>query len=150
MPADPTTLPALPDDKVQTARLVDRLGQAEMHLGVRTETFGSVQVHTVIRDSQVGLTIGSERGDLKSFLATEVSGLEFSLRQHDLHFNEVRFVGNSFSPGGNQYGGAGSQPQSFQQGRSYSRAAPNFIWRPESRVEIESVNDETTGLSIHA
>jgi hypothetical protein len=148
-PADSPALP-LPSEKIQVVRLVDRLGQAEMHLGMRTETFGSVQVHTVIRDSQVGLTIGSERGDLKTYLAAEVSGLESNLRQHDLHFADVRFVASSFSPGGNQYRGADSQPQSFQQGRSFPHAQATFVLRPGSANEIEIVNDQAVGLSVHA
>lgn len=116
---------------------------------MRTETFGSIQVHTVIRDSQVGLTIGSERGDLKTYLAAEVSGLEASLRQHDLQFRDVRFVSNSFSPGGNPYGGSGSPSQSFQQGRSFPQGTARFVL-PETRNETEAVNHEPAGLSVHA
>ena len=149
-PSDAPALPPLPSDTLPAARLVDRLGHAEMHLGMRTETFGSVQVHTVIRDSQVGLTIGSERGDLKTYLAAEVPGLESNLRQHDLHFSDVRFLANSFSSAGNQSGSGGSQSQSFQQGRTFPQAAPGFTLRSENRNETEPGNDETAGLSIHA
>jgi hypothetical protein len=148
-PAD-TVLPSFPEERFQPAHLVDRAGHAEMRLGVSTETFGSVQVHTVIRDSQVGLTIGSERGDLKSFLAAEVPGLESNLRQHDLHFSDVRFVSTNFSSSGNQFGGAGSQSQGFQQGRSFFPTPAKFSLNTEESLVQEIADRETNGLNIHA
>ena len=65
---------------VEVARMVAGVAQSEMHIGLRTQAFGSVEVHTVVRDSQVGLSVGSERGDLRTFLATEVSGLPASIQ----------------------------------------------------------------------
>jgi len=42
------------------------------------------------------------------------------------------------------------QPQSFQQGRSFSQGTAGFVLKSKSSNESEIVNDETTGLSVHA
>jgi flagellar hook-length control protein FliK len=77
---------------VQVARLMERMGQAEMHIGLRTLAFGSVDVHTVIHESQVGVSIGSEHGDLRSLLAQDIPSLQAGLRQHELKLEGVQFL----------------------------------------------------------
>ena len=87
----------------QNARMLDRAGQAEMKLGVETAAFGSVRIHTVVRDSQVGLTISGERGNLSPLIAAEMPGVEARLREQDLRINTVRVyetaIGSSTSGG---------------------------------------------------
>ena len=73
----------------QNARMLDRAGQAEMKLGVETAAFGSVRIHTVVRDSQVGLTISGERGNLPPLIAAEMPGVEARLREQDLRIDSV-------------------------------------------------------------
>jgi hypothetical protein len=46
-----------------------------MHIALQTGAFENVEVHAVVRESQVGLAIGSERGDLHRMLANEVPNL---------------------------------------------------------------------------
>jgi hypothetical protein len=111
------TTPALPDpaskpplNDVQAARLVNHAGQSEMHIDVRTPAFGTVEVHTVVRESQVGLAVGSERGDLRSFLGPELPALQSTLRQQELQFDGVRFLGQS---PGLEAGLSGGNPHSF-------------------------------------
>ena len=102
-PAPPAEVPphALPDSAVHDVRLLDRNGQTEMHIGLRTTVFGNVEVHAVVRDSQVGLAIGSERGDLRHYLANEVPSIVGRLEQHDVRLDTVRFFdqGMSFNAG---------------------------------------------------
>lgn len=135
---------------IQTARMMEHIGQVEMRVGLRTEVFGSVQLHTIIHDNQVGLTVGSERGNLRTFLAAEVPDLTTSLRQHDLRFEGIRFLESSLSAGGGYSGGADAHAQSFRQPQ-----APRF-----SLLKSETLNPEEltahlevakrTGLSVHA
>ena len=96
-----------------------KLGQEEMRVGIRSDAFGNVQVRTVVHESQVGLAVGSERGDLRSFLASEIPALESHLRQHDLRFEQIHFLGSG-TPAGDAYAGGGPQSQSFAQGRFVS------------------------------
>jgi len=87
----------------QNARMLDRAGQAEMKLGIETAAFGSVRIHTVVRDSQVGLTISGERGNLSPLIAAEMPGVEARLREQDLRIDTVRVyettIGSSTSGG---------------------------------------------------
>jgi hypothetical protein len=147
-PDDAPLAPPPSREIVQSARIVDRLGQAEMHLGVRTESFGSVQVHTVVRNSQVGLTVGSERGDIKAFFAGEVPGLESNLRQYELNFADIRFLGGPAS-GLNAQTGGNAHSQSFQPGRSFVPAVTQPAHAAEQEPE-EYRQDSRAGLSVHA
>lgn len=87
----------------QNARMLDRAGQAEMKLGVETAAFGSVRIHTVVRDSQVSLTISGERGNLPPLIAAEMPGVEARLREQDLRIDSVHVyeavIGSSTSGG---------------------------------------------------
>ena len=125
---------------VETARLVAGVAQSEMHIGLRTQAFGSVEVHTVVRDSQVGLSVGSERGDLRSFLATEVPGLQTTFRQQDLRFESIHFLETSAGTTADFSGGADSQPRSSSQ----PQASPSGLF------SIHGPHEEAPELVINA
>jgi hypothetical protein len=93
--ASPEPLPLPIFGQVNIARIVSGLSQSEMHIGLRTQAFGTVEVHTTVRDSQIGLTLGSEKGDLRNVLAPEIGSMQSSLRQQDLHLESIRFLENS-------------------------------------------------------
>jgi hypothetical protein len=134
---------------VQAVHLAERLGQAEMRVGLRSDAFGNVQLHTVVRESQVGLSVGSERGDLRGFLASEIPALENSLRQHDLRFDPVRFLGNG-TPAGDSRGSGDPGRQSFSQGRFFSHQFSGRENGPGENHEVEAPVLDRWGLSIHA
>ena len=80
-----------PADVVHAVRMFERDGQAEMHIGVRSEALGVVDVKATVHDGNVGVSIGVERHELRSALVSELPGLENTLRDHDLRLGEVRF-----------------------------------------------------------
>ena len=93
------------------AQLVSRAGQSEMRIGLNTSVFGNVEVRTVVRAGDVGLVIGSEKGDLRSLLANEIPALANTLQQQNLRLNSVNFhQGFAFS---NNAGGGGDAQQRF-------------------------------------
>jgi hypothetical protein len=149
-PAEPAANPFPASGALNLARMVDRVGQSEMHVGLRTLAFGSVEVHTVVRDSQVGLTVGSEKGDLRAFLAPEVPGLQTSLQQHDLHFDHIRFLdhGPGFDMGFST--GADAQSRSFQHGGRPTPGLPGLCILPAESGEVEIARDPRSGLNVHA
>ena len=118
-------MPALADDKtsvpvssaVHDVRLLDRAGQAEMHIGLRTAAFGGIEVHAVVRESQVGLTIGSERGDLHHLFANEVPGIAGRLQQHDLRLDSVKFFDQGLTFDAGTWSGSNPRPRTFSQDR---------------------------------
>lgn len=97
---------------VQIAQIVSKATQSEMRIGLNTSAFGNVEVRTVVHASEVGLVIGSERGDLRSLLGNELPGIANTLQQQNLRLNEVNFH-QGFTFSGNSSSGGDSQPRSF-------------------------------------
>jgi hypothetical protein len=137
---------------VQMAQMVDRVGQAEMRVGMSTSAFGNVEVRTVVHANDVGLTIGSEKGDLRGLMSNEMPAISSSLQQQNLRLNNVSFMQGFAS--GNHGGGEsdGQQQRSFVP----SAAATNFSSpqaMPQEAFEIVSVGgllDGGSGLSVLA
>jgi len=137
---------------VQMARLLEKSGQAEMHIGLSTTAFGTVEVHTVVRESQVGLTISSEKGDLRALLSSEVPGLQTTLRQHNLRLDEVKLLQPE------QFSGSGSFSQGHPQRRFWQQApapaASSAFGIDEQPTEIDPgiprAPAARTGLNLHA
>jgi hypothetical protein len=144
----PTPLPAV--GPVEVARLVAGMAQSEMYIGLRTQAFGSVEVHTVVRDSQVGLTVGSERGDLRTLLSTEVPGLQTTFRQQDLRFDSIRFLETSAGTTAGFSGGADSQPRSSSQQHSSPAGLFSIHSPPEDPVELDIGAGLRARLNVHA
>ena len=143
-----TPLPSEPPSAavVQTARMIENIGQSEMHIGLRTQAFGSVEVHTALREAQLGLAVSSERGDLRSLLQSDVPALQNALQQHDLRFENIRFLqtGTGHSPN------SSSNPDS--QCHSSSAGAASLLPLESATEEKESgeIGAEATRLSVHA
>lgn len=134
---------------VQTARVVQGVAQSEMHIGFRSAAFGIVEVHTAVRDTQLGLAVSSERGDLRGFLAQEVPALQTVFHQQGLQFDQIRFVAPGAGTGTGFSGGSNSNSNSPENGRSprswFSQAAALEPDTTTSQIQIS-----TTRLSVHA
>jgi hypothetical protein len=80
---------------------------AQMHLGVHSDAFGAVEIHTVVQQSQVGITVHSDR-DVSRWFSSEIANLETGLNQHHLNLTAIEFdsgrsgvqTGTSFHNGG--------------------------------------------------
>ena len=135
---------------IEMARLLAGAAQSEMHIGLHTQAFGSVEVHTTVRDSQVGLTVGSERGDLRSLLATEISGLQTTFRQQELHFDQIRYLPSSTGSGTGFSGGGNSQPHWQNRGHSPPTAIFSFDTSQEISPALDLGSRVRARLSVHA
>jgi hypothetical protein len=116
----PQPLPGAAPGPVQVAQIANRVGQAEMRIGMNTSAFGSVEVRTTVHASEVGLTIGSEKGDLRSLLGNEMPAIASNLQQQNLRLNNVSFTQGFASP--NHGGGGNPQQQAFVPRPAYSGA----------------------------
>jgi len=112
VPATPQALPTALPGPVQMAQLVDRMGQSEMRVGMNTSAFGTVEVRTTIHASDVGMTIGSEKGDLRGLLANDIPAIANGLQQQNLRLNSVNFM-QGFGFSNNNSGGGDPQQRSF-------------------------------------
>lgn len=154
----PASLKAAPDatspeplvlGTVHAAKLMERLGQSEMHVGLRTLVFGSVEVHTVVKGSQVDVSIGAERGDLHSFLIPEVGGLSASIRQHELKLEAVHFFDPSCSFNAQDFSGM-RQDQRFYQSPRFPVPAPDVENAVPEISETVTPVQSGASLSVHA
>ena len=143
----PVTTPA---DVVRAVRMFERDGQAEMHIGVRSETLGTIDVKTTVHDGSVGVSIGVERHEVRSALVSELPGLENTLRERDLRLGEVKFhdMGSTLA---SEYGN-GQQHQSQEFSRppasAFYRAAKSISESSELPVEMVTTIARR-GISVH-
>lgn len=101
---------------VQLVRLAENAAQSEMRIGLNTSAFGTVQVRTIVHASEVGVQIGSEKGDLRSLLSNDLPGIAHTLQQQDLRLTQVSFQQNGFSsPGGPSQQNSQSRPFNYRQ-----------------------------------
>jgi hypothetical protein len=122
-----------------------------MRIGMNTSAFGTVDVRTVVHASDVGLVIGSEKGDLRGLMSNEMPGISNSLQQQNLRLNSVSFMQGFASPGnGNGSGGGNSQQQFLASQRGSSNSLlPETV---DDSVESSSASEygSSRGLSILA
>jgi hypothetical protein len=146
-PITPPPAPILPgsaSDLQMTAQT-----NAQMHVGVRTDAFGAVEIHTVVEQSQVGITVHSDR-DISRWFSSEVPGLESGLNNNHLNLTGVNF----------DHGRSGVQTAtSFQQGQprqhfSQTPGSPSAALPGTASAEKDRAAESTTidilpaGLSI--
>jgi hypothetical protein len=111
----PTNDPALAG-----AHLPSDSAALQMHLGVHTNAFGNIEIHTVVEQSQVGVTIHGDR-DLARWFNSEVGGLETGLKGQHLNLTSVDFSSNR----------SGVQTaSSFQQGQPRQNSPQNGTYAP--------------------
>jgi hypothetical protein len=150
-PSAPLTPPAAP-------LATDPSAAVQMHVGMRTDAFGAVEIHTVVQQSQIGITVHSDR-DIARWFSSEVPGLEFGLNKSHLNLTAVDY-GNGRSGVQTATGFQHGQPrQSFSQtpGSPYTalpEASPEKDTARESgTVDILpsdlSVGSAQTHVSIH-
>ena len=137
---------------VQLAQIVNKAAQAEMRIGMNTSAFGNVEVRTVVHANEVGVLIGSEKGDLRSLLANELPNIANTLQQQNLRLNQVNFhQGLAFS--NNMHSGGGdSQARTFVPRSAPSLLPPSIIREGETLEpgETSIVRPLTGSLSILA
>ncbi len=108
--------------QVQLAQMISRAEQSEMRIGMSTSAFGSVEVRAVVHASDVGLVIGSEKGDLRSLMANDIPAITSTLQQQSLRLNSVNFM-QGFAFSNNASGGGDSQQRAFAPAHAFASSA---------------------------
>jgi hypothetical protein len=134
---------------VQLARLMESAGQSEMRIGLNTSAFGTVQVRTVVHASEVGVQIGSEKGDLRSLLANDIPGIAHSLQKQDLRLTQVSFQQHGFSYSGDS-AQHNSESHPFAYRQNSASASSQELSVAETDLLPELRNTIQSGLSILA
>ena len=132
------------------AQIVSKSAQSEMRIGLNTSAFGNVEVRTVVHANDVGVLIGSEKGDLRSLLSNELPGIANTLQQTELRLNQVNFHQQGFAFSNQMSSGSDSQPRSFARRPMASTVALAEGLQTESGEPAEPFTARGTGLSILA
>ena len=134
---------------VQMAQMVNKAAQSEMRIGLNTAAFGNVEVHTVVHANDVGVLIGSEKGDLHSLMANDLPGIANTLQQQNLRLSQVNFhQGSGFS--GNLSSGSDSQPRHFVRSQSAALSSAEGRGSDPEPGAAEGPRDISAGLNILA
>jgi flagellar hook-length control protein FliK len=165
----PSTLPASGEfpvnpsgGPVQMAQIVNQAtvnqaAQSEMRIGLNTAAFGNVEVRATVHANDVGVVIGSERGDLRSLLSNDLPAIANTLQQQNLRLNQVSF--HQPSPGfgfsSQMSSGGDRQPRSFASGPLATMAPPAESGNPESSEPAATLSTvlsrrSGTGFSVLA
>jgi flagellar hook-length control protein FliK len=124
-----------------------------MQIAFRTEVFGSVQLRTMIRNGQIGATIGVEKGEAQALLTSELPALERALAQRDLRVDNISIFQQStagdteFSHGSEAR--SDTHPHRRQQAAAWSLEA-EFEDSTELLVELHGATGSPTRLSVRA
>jgi hypothetical protein len=147
--ATPETPAAAAPGPVQLAQIVNRVEQSEMRIGMNTSAFGSVEVRAVVHANDVGLVVGSERGDLRSLLSNDLPALANTLQEQNLRLHSVNFM-QGFAFSNNASGGGDSQPRSFVPMRASSNSALSDAAAEDSTELLPAGEFGGSSLSILA
>ncbi len=117
---------------VRSARFTQQAGNAEMQVRLRTEALGPIDVHTVVKGSEIGASIRVEARDTQVMLANELSQLERALNERSLRVEHLDVLHGSVSGG-----------QSNGAGRDHSEGSPS---EPRPSFSSYSTNQPYTSL----
>ena len=85
---------------VQSARVLERMGQSEMHVGVRTADFGNIEVHTRLNRNHVDAVIATAHAELRSAMQVEAASLQHAMDRHQLQLDHLDVGSHSRGQGG--------------------------------------------------
>jgi flagellar hook-length control protein FliK len=133
---------------VRSARFTQQAGNAEMQVRLRSEALGPIDVHTIVKGSDIGASIRVEARDTQVMLANELSQLERALNERSLRVEHLDVLQGSVS--GDQSNGTGSgnshgSPSEPRQSLSRYSAGQTYTSLPEAPTVSE---DWGLGLSI--
>jgi len=125
----------------QLTHILNRASQSEMRIGLTTPVFGDVEVRTVVRATDVGVLIGSEKGDLQTLLTNEIPNISGHLQQQNLHLTQVTFQSHGFDSATGSFSGGNSQSRSFQGGSQFTQTTEVEPCTEEINLMPELRND---------
>jgi hypothetical protein len=147
LPGEPANsyLPSL----VQSAKLVERIGEAELRLGIRAGEFGSVDIRTSMVRNQFTAEISVERGELGRVMAAELTGLQNRLTEQRVPVASITLQNHT---GGQSTGSEQQKPRDSQPMYATSLGSGSGSGRDESSTNAMVAVEATapaSRLDIH-
>jgi Flagellar hook-length control protein FliK len=139
------TAAVYPSSLVQSAKLVERIGEAELRLGIRAGEFGSVDIRTSMVHNQFTAEISVERGELGRVMAAELSSLQSRLTEQGVPVASITVQNHTGGPSTasdqqNPRGGQQQYAANLASAREEERPMPMLVpfegAAPASRLDI--------------
>jgi flagellar hook-length control protein FliK len=131
---------------LQSAKLVQRMGEAELRVGIHSGEFGNVDIRTSMAHNQFTAQISVERNELGRVLAAELPNLQNRLSEQRLSSANIILQNQSADSGSSGF------QQGSRQGQSSSRVvipqAAEAVSMPLQSAYPE-VNAVSARLDIH-
>ncbi len=128
---------------LHSARLVERVGQSELRVGIQAGEFGNVDIRTSMVRNQFTAQISVERGELGKVLASELPSLQNKLSEQRLPGANI-ILQNHSSGGSAGFGQGSRQSQTMQQivipQRSEGEPAPAFMGLADASASTERLD----------
>ena len=148
--ATPKDSPPLPPPvMVQSAHLLERVGQSEMRVGVNTANFGNLELHTRVTQDRVGASITTDHLELRAAMMAEMPSLERAMEQQHLQLDNLNLDARA---GAHDHGSSGHQPGTQPGGGAGWRepASGDRQAGDESSPPPSAIAPYSSGLNIHA
>ena len=114
--ASPRTVsPTPPSPTLQAGRILERMGQSEMHVGIKTVDFGTIEVHTSLSQDRVGASLSTSHAELRSAMEAELPSLQQAISRHHLQLDAFDVASHTGGQGGDSSND--SRPRSFTNGQ---------------------------------
>jgi len=126
-----------PPGALPSARVLERMNQSEIRVGLNSAEFGSLQLHTTVAGDRVGATVETAHSELRAAILAEMPSLHRAIEQRDL-----RLVTFELGPhGGGEQRGDGSPPQ------QQPSDPGTYNHRPAIHFSSDTPGDEVSSLN---
>jgi flagellar hook-length control protein FliK len=137
---------AYPTSLINSAKLVERIGEAELRLGMRAGEFGNVDIRTSMVRNQFTAEISVERGELGRVMAADLPGLQTRLAEQRVPVANItvqNHAGSTSTAAEQQKPRDGQQAYATSGGRGI-----NEDWIPATAA-LEGIGLPSARLDIH-
>jgi Flagellar hook-length control protein FliK len=87
--APPGNVPAPPPPALHPLQVLQRMDKAEIRIGLQSENFGAIRLHTSVANDQVGAWVTTSHAGLRDALVIEAPALEKAMARHSLRLESV-------------------------------------------------------------
>lgn len=128
---------------LHSAKLLERVGQSELRVGLQGSEFGNIDIRTSMARSQLSAQISVERGELARALTAELPSLQHRLAEQQITTAEVH-VENQFNGDSQSSGGRQQEAPRTQSRNDFPTREDHPFWN----TPLES-SDVSSRLDIH-
>ena len=155
--ASPTPASSTPDTPsaappmLQSAHVLERMGQSEIRVGLNTANFGNLELHTSVNQDRVAATLATSHSELRAALAAEIPSLERAMAQQHLTLDSFHLDTHAGAHERNH--GAPGDEQNRSQTWTGTAAELGAVSDGPPMPEMASqlwIGPNSSGLNVHA